>query len=529
MRAVFLCVVLTLSCISQQTYGQEVETKTGKVKGATVDAPNGKKVNKFLGIPFAEPPIGELRFKVPKPKAPWAEPIDATKEPPQCTQIKADSFAMAKGFDAKAELGDTKVSGGALQLGFENEGKKDSEDCLFLNIFAPADATPDSKLGVLLWIHGGAFYAGGMTIPTFDGTVLVSEGNVVLVNIQYRLGVYGFLHAGTPEIPGNMGLRDQLEAMKWVQENIAAFGGDPEKVTLFGENSGGWSAGFHLISPMSQKYFSRVIMQSGSALSPLMLFGETAAKARFQKFAIAANCPMGEKADPKEPFAPPTQATYDCFAGLTADAIDKAQATVLSSRKDAGFLPSEDNTKDICFFCQNPFDFMKEGNFEKPDIMLGTNSNEGGMFLSTGLRDIYPPLKGEPKPATLSDLVDHAKANGAGANAGQMQMMLPMFFRGVNKKDPVAVRERLLGLISDGMFVCPDLLLVNAFSKKGAAWYYRFDYRPSKSYWNTWLKGAMHMDELQFVFGLPFKPELKDNYNDADRVVSKVSGTKFII
>src|SRR5207302_1630853 len=127
-------------------------------------------------------------------------------------------------------------------------------------------------------------------------------------------------------------------------------------------------------------------------------------------------------------FAPPTAETYDCLAKLSKEDVDKAQASILSSKKDSGFLPSEDNTKDICFFCTNPFDFIKDGEFKKTDILLGTNSNEGGMFLSTGLREIYPPLKGDPKPATLNDLVEHAKKNGAGSNAGQMQMMLPMFF-----------------------------------------------------------------------------------------------------
>lgn len=207
--------------------------------------------------------------------------------------------------------------------------------------------------------------------------------------------MYGFLHAGTAEVPGNMGLRDQLEALKWIKANAETFGGDPASVTLFGENSGGWSAGFHLLSSLSQDYFKRVIMQSGSALAPLMLFGETAAKARFGKFALAAKCPMGKKATDKDPVDPPTAETYACLKKLSREDIDKAQVAVLSSKKDSGFLPSEDNTKDLCFFCQNPFAIVKDGKFTKTEILLGTNSNEGGMLLSTALPEIYPPLKGE--------------------------------------------------------------------------------------------------------------------------------------
>lgn len=150
------------------------------------------------------------------------------------------------------------ISGGALALGNEFKTMKElkgKEDCLYLNIFTPGDAKPDSKKAVVVYIHGGIFYAGGIGIPSFDGTVLSSEGDIVVVTTQYRLGVYGFLHGATEEIPGNMGLLDQLQALKWVKANIAAFGGDPDTVTVMGSNSGGWSAGFHLISPMSQGFF----------------------------------------------------------------------------------------------------------------------------------------------------------------------------------------------------------------------------------------------------------------------------------
>lgn len=264
-------------------------------------------------------------------------------------------------------------------------------------------------------------------------------------------------------------------------------------------------------------------MESGSTLAPLMLFGEPAARSRFEKYALAAGCKMGDKKDPKDPFAVPVAETYDCLSKLTREQVDAAQAKVLTSKKDIGFIPSEDSTKGICFFCQNPFDFVKEGNFKfTGEVLMGTNSNEGGMFLATGLKEVYPPFKGDPKKYDLNDLVEYGKKYGAGANAGQMQMMLPMFFRGVDKKNPVAVRNRLLELIADGMFVCPDQLLVNSYAKKGIVWYYRFDYRPSKTYWNKWLEGALHMDEHQFVWGIPFRSDAKGNYDDKDRTVSKL-------
>lgn len=534
-----LVISLTLLGISR---GQEVETKCGKLKGVTVDGYEGKKVNKFLGVPYAEPPIGPLRFRDPAPKKPWTDVRDASKSGAMCPQIDPENFkasAMAgakeKGIDTSAvqkqaekEMAELKITGGALAIGmefkkFSAEEMKGSEDCLFLNIFTPADAKPDSKLPVMMFFHGGLFYAGAIGIPSFDGSILASAQNVVVMAVQFRMGVYGFLHGATKEIPGNQGLRDQMEAMRWAKDNIAAFGGDPELITIFGSNSGGWSAGFHLISPMAKGLFKRVIMESGSSLAPLMLFGEAAARTRFEKFVKNAGCPLPAKKE-KDPFAAPTAETYECLGKLTRAQVDEAQAKILTSKKDIGFLPSEDTTKDICYFCANPFDIVKDGNFPAfPDVMMGTNSDEGGMFLSNGLREIYPPFKGDPKPYDLNMLVEHAKKSGAGSNAGQMQMMLPMFFRGVNKKDPVAVRNRLLELISDGMFVCPDLLLVNSYVKKGKIYYYRFDYRPTKTYWNKWLEGSLHMDEHQFVWGIPFRPDAKENYSDQDRTVSKTA------
>lgn len=519
--------------------GQEVTAPIGTIKGTTVEF-DGKKVNKFLGVPFAEPPVGPLRFRAPEPKAKLAAPLDATKFAKICPQLdptnfkkKATDAAAAKGVDPAAhqkamekEIESLDITGGALVLGKEfsklpQAEQLGDEDCLYLNIFAPDGA---KGLPVAVFFHGGLFVAGGPTIPSFDGTILAAKGKMIVVTVAFRMGVYGFLHGASKEIPGNMGLLDQTQALKWVQENIEAFGGDKSKVTIMGNNSGGWSVGFHLMSPKSKGLFRRAIMQSGSLLAPLMMFGESAARARFERFITIAKCPLGAKASEKDPFAPVSEETMKCLAGKTRAEIDEIQAATLTAKKDIGFMPSEDNTKDVCFFCTNPFDFVKDGVFESAaEILMGTNSNEGGMFLASGLSNIYPPFKGEPQKKDLNQLVEYAKENaGPNQNAGQMQMMLPMFFRGVDKKNPVAVRERLLELIADGMFVCPDMQLVSALSKKVPTYYYRFDYRPAKTYWNSWLTGAMHMDEHQFIWGIPFREDAKGNYDDADRKVSEL-------
>lgn len=533
---------VTLLSLFAATFGQEVEAPVGKIKGSTVEVDDGKakaKVRVFLGVPYAEPPVGPLRFKPPQKKEKIADVYDATKQPKLCVQVNPKNFektakeqAKAKGMDPMAqqkelekEIEGIKITGGALVLGkefakLEESARLGDEDCLYMNIYAPESKT---KLPVAVYFHGGIFYAGGITIPSFDGSILAARGKLIVIAVQYRLSVYGFLHGAVKDIPGNMGLQDQAQSLRWIQENIEAFSGDKDRVTIMGSNSGGWSVGFHLMSPMSEGLFKRAIMQSGSLLAPLMMFGEPAARARFERFVTTAKCPLGAKASEKDAFSPVTDETVKCLTSKTRQEIDEIQAATLSAKKDIGFVPSEDNTKDICFFCTNPFDFVKDGTFKlKGEVLLGTNSNEGGVFLSSGLKEIYPPFKGEPQPKDLNQLVEYAKSFGQNQNAGQLQMMLPMFFRGVDKKNPVAVRNRLLELIADGLFVCPDQQLVGALAKKVPTYYYRFDYRPSKTYWNKWLEGAMHMDEHQFIWGIPFREDAKDNYDDNDRKMSEL-------
>ena len=172
----------------------------------------------------------------------------------------------------------------------------------------------------------------------------------------------------------------------------------------------------------------------------------------------------------------------------------------------------------------NPFDLVKLGKFGSvKQILMGTNSNEGGIMLSSGISDTYPPFKGEPKKATLNDLIEMAKSKGAKSNAGQMQMMLPMFFRGGNKKVHKAVRERLLALAADGLFTCPDQLLLQGYVKAAAnqLYYYRFDYKPSNSPFAPWLEGAQHSDEMQYVMGNPLSDLYKDKYTDKEKELSK--------
>ena len=225
-----------------------VETSLGKIKGASRRSKLGKTFFSFKGIPYAQPPIGDLRFAKPVPIAAWTNILDLSrnKESPACWQVnplfpESDSRFLMKG----------------------------QEDCLYLNVYTHKLPDDDNVLSlpVIFWIHGGAF-----TVECNDsrmyGPDLLLEHDVVLVTINYRLGPLGFLALGKEG--GNQGMHDQVTALKWVQNHISAFGGDPNNVTIMGESAGGMSCMLHLVSPLSQGLFHKVIALSGTGSTPFM-------------------------------------------------------------------------------------------------------------------------------------------------------------------------------------------------------------------------------------------------------------------
>jgi para-nitrobenzyl esterase len=204
----------------------------------------------YRGIPYAAPPVGNLRWRAPKPAVNWTGVRQADKYAPYC---------MQKFF------------------GPPYERSTMSEDCLYLNVWTPAK-TPKEKIPVLVWIHGGGFAAGANSEPLFDGDVLAKKG-VVLVNIDYRLGILGFLahpelSAESPNhVSGNYGLLDMIAALKWIKKNIAAFGGDPDKITIFGESAGGIAVSQLCASPLAKGLFEGAISDSGGSFGPVRAGG----------------------------------------------------------------------------------------------------------------------------------------------------------------------------------------------------------------------------------------------------------------
>ncbi|MDR1729012.1 MAG: carboxylesterase family protein [Acidobacteriota bacterium] len=232
-----------------------VLTAAGAVSGTTT---RDGAVKVFMGVPFAAPPLGELRWRAPRPAEPWTGVRACVAPPPSAMQAAPAPFhCWSEEFLVPAE--------------------PISEDCLYLNIWTPARRA-DEKLPVFVWIHGGAFTSGSGTVPLYDGEMMARQG-VVFVTVNYRLGIFGFLahpelSSESPDkVSGNYGILDQIAALRWLGDNIAAFGGDPGCVTVAGQSAGAFSVNALAVSPLARGLFHRLVAQSGGGFGKDAGFG----------------------------------------------------------------------------------------------------------------------------------------------------------------------------------------------------------------------------------------------------------------
>lgn len=247
MRALFsaLLMALAASCPAHAQIAEPVGVDGGSVSGAAAQVEG---IRVYRGIPFAAPPVGNLRWKPPQPVPSWEGVRKAEQFGPDCPQA-----ASLPGVDGNA--------------------RPQSEDCLYLNVWTGADTAQD-RLPVMVWIHGGAFTGGSPAVPVYDGAALAKRG-VVFVSISYRLGILGFLShpelsAESPRhVSGNYGLLDQTAALSWVRRNIASFGGDPDRITIIGQSAGSMALSYLATSPLAVGSFSQVIGETGAAFGLL--------------------------------------------------------------------------------------------------------------------------------------------------------------------------------------------------------------------------------------------------------------------
>ena len=321
-----------------------VDTKVGKIIGVekTVNVfGQDMEVDRFHGIPYAEPPVGKLRFQKPVPKKSLTSdgtPFLASKHGNICHQLEMMPM----------------------------EGLARSEDCLFLNVYAPSSRK--DPLPVMVWIHGGGFSSGAS--DQYISDTLTLYGDVIIVTVNYRLTVWGFLSTGDENAPGNQGLWDQHTAIKWVHDNIDAFGGDPKKVTIFGESAGGMSVTYHSVFHGNEGLFQRVIAQSGS----MWVTGARNPEQGAQKLGKLVGCEQSDSG-----------ALIECLQALPATLIDETLNNFTNGLMGIPmpFLPSVDGT----MYDKLPRDLLS---FENPgrslfaglDFMSGFCSEEGIIMLN---------------------------------------------------------------------------------------------------------------------------------------------------
>ncbi|NP_001124351.1 beta-esterase 2 precursor [Bombyx mori] len=242
---VFFTFTLVLFCYDASSEERPaVTTPLGEVAGYYMTTRGGRQISAFTAIPFAKPPVGELRFKAPVPFGPWEGVLDATKVSPICVQ--RNPYVRQKDIVGQ-------------------------EDCLYLNVYVPATTNDDKSkkelLPVMLFLHGGGWMCGDATTAMY-GPEFLLDRDVILVTTNYRLGPLGFLSTKDEHCPGNNGLKDQQEALRFIQQNIESFGGNKDSVTIFGESAGGSSVHFHMLSDTSAGLFHKAISESGTALVP---------------------------------------------------------------------------------------------------------------------------------------------------------------------------------------------------------------------------------------------------------------------
>ncbi len=320
-------------------------TKAKTTCGTVVGVPISPQRSVFRGIPFAKPPVGSLRFQAPQPVDPWPGELACVDYPPACIQD-------AKRLSYSAEI---------------------SEDCLYLNVFTPA-ASSAERLPVMVWIFGGGFQGGSSADPEFDGAALNEQG-VILVTINYRCGPMGFFLNQALEqqfgCPGNVGLLDQIAALRWVQENIGAFGGDRQNVTIFGQSAGGISTRIHLTSPLSRGLFQKAIVQSGGGLNEADLMRP---KEEFQQMCDAILAQLGWT----------TQDLMTRDALELSEALSGAAHTLLAGKEVGFFQPFLDGTvlKEV------PGVAIHNQQYADVPIICGTVSGDSWMFS----RKVLPEL-----------------------------------------------------------------------------------------------------------------------------------------
>ncbi len=427
-----------------------VSTTLGQVRGGGHGAGL-----RFAGIPFAAPPTGDGRWRPPTPAEPWSDVRDATEFGPVAVQNPDMMLAF---------------------LGLEPESM--DEGCLHLNVFTPA--ADDARRPVMVWIHGGAFFMGSGSSPMYDGASLVERGDVVVVTVNYRLGALGFLELGwlDEDLAGsaNVGLLDQVAALEWVRDNIAAFGGDPGNVTVFGESAGAMSVTSLLVMEAARGLFHKAIAQSGAAQTHATPAEAEAAGRRFVE-ALGVATADELRAQSVERLLEVQSQIVTAAMTHVEPLLEEGVSAGLPFRpvQDGGVLPS------------SVLAAIRAGGAAGVPVITGTTREEWRLFALMDFEAVDPEVLRRRLDALMGD-GDKALAVYAEATAG------------MEPKDAFTV------IATDLVFRHPAVQLGEALLAQGPdVWEYQLSWATPALYG---MLGSCHALDLPFVFGATRQPQM---------------------
>ena len=468
-----------------------VNTENGRVRGIRYYLPSlNKAVDAYLGIPFAKPPVGHLRFRHPQPIDRWNGIYNATKLPNSCYQVPDLVFGR-------------EFSGSNVW----NPTTRVSEDCLYLNVWVPRTQPRLRKSAVMVWIYGGGFYSGTTTLNVYDGKILAAENSIIIVSMAYRVGAFGFLSLNHVSAPGNAGMFDQLMALEWVQHNIRHFGGDPDNVTLFGESAGSVSVSLHLLSPLSHSKYQRAILQSGTANMPWATLTMAQAKHRSLELAVQY---LGCNSDTDD-----MEEIADCLRAFPPQKLADEQF-ITRGPLQFPFLPVIDGA----FLIEPPMETLRRKNFKRCPILIGSNFNEGSWFIIYEVPQYLGLNKKSMSRKEFLYSIDHMFYYYPQYNQTINQLAMDAIrFQYTNWLDPEDTHENVRALdaaVADSQFICPLNQFAQLYSLSGENVYmYFFTQRYSTNPWPKWM-GTLHGDDIMFMFGEALKPGLNFTQDDKD-------------
>ncbi|KAM9061845.1 carboxylesterase 3 [Sarcophilus harrisii] len=452
--------LLILPAEGQEAPGPEVMTQFGRVRGKQVTVKGTEhRVDVFLGIPFANPPVGAGRFSPPQPAEPWEGIRDATTFPPMCLQEVERTELMKNTLDGKQQLFPI------------------SEDCLYLNIYTPASRHKKAKLPVMVWFHGGSFVIG--TASSYDGSPLSAYEDIVVVTVQYRLGFQGFLSTGDKFAPGNWGFLDLVAALQWVQSNIVHFGGDPNCVTISGQSAGGMCVSALVLSPMTKGLFHKAIAQSGVLTMSGIVTDHP--QHTFQEIVCLFGCEGSNSA-----------ALFQCLQNKENMIFNRKFSTL-------PFVPA---TVDGVFLPKFPEELLLEKKFPRIPYLLGVNNHEFGHMIPSAWT--FLNMKTGMKKESVFPFLKKVATNVLDIPPELIHLVIEEYIG--NHTDPLAIQEAVMDIFGDVIIIIQVLKVSKNHRDSGAPVYlYEFQHRPSTfdKIKPTYVK-ADHSAELTFVFGGPF-------------------------